>query len=86
MYGLTSSLNISEIYEIIVERETSLLYAFSVVMIVLGNMVVLALVLKCLFPQRVELLEIARGACNSTYNLWKIVINYIIDRAISAQG
>ena len=59
---------------------------FSVVMIVLGNMVVLALVLKCLFPQRVELLEIARGACNSTYNLWKIVINYIIDRAISAQG
>ena len=59
---------------------------FSVVMIILGNMLVLALVLKCLFPQRVELLEIARGVSNSTYNLWKIVINYIIDRIISAQS
>ncbi|MBQ7909008.1 MAG: M50 family metallopeptidase [Elusimicrobiaceae bacterium] len=59
---------------------------FSVVMIVLGNMLVLSLVLKCLFPQRVELLEMARGVFNSTYNTWKIVINYIIDRLISAQG
>ena len=36
IYGLTSSLNISEIYEIIVERESSLLYTFSTIMIVLG--------------------------------------------------
>ena len=36
MYGLTSSLNLTEIYEIVVESEPSLLYAFSGVMIVLG--------------------------------------------------
>lgn len=36
LYGLTSSLNLSEIYEFIVESEPSLLYAFSSVMIVLG--------------------------------------------------
>ncbi len=36
LYGLTSSLNLTEIYEIIAEKETSLLYTFSVVMIVLG--------------------------------------------------
>ncbi len=36
LYGLTSSLNLSEIYEFIVESEPSLLYAFSGVMIVLG--------------------------------------------------
>lgn len=59
---------------------------FSIVMIVLCNMLVLALVLKCLFPQSVALLEMARGVCNSTYNLWKIVINYIIDYLISKRG
>ena len=36
LYGLTSSLDLSEIYEIIVERESSLLYTFSTIMIVLG--------------------------------------------------
>lgn len=36
LYGLTSSLNLTEIYEIVVESEPSLLYAFSGVMIVLG--------------------------------------------------
>ncbi len=57
---------------------------FSIVIIILCNMLVLALVLKCLFPQRVELLEMLRGMINSTYNLWKIVINYIVDLLITA--
>lgn len=36
LYGLTSSINLSEIYEIVIEREPSLLYSFSGIMIVLG--------------------------------------------------
>lgn len=36
LYGLTSSLNLTEIYEIITESEPTLLYAFASVMIILG--------------------------------------------------
>ena len=36
LYGLASSINLSEIYEIVIEREPSLLYSFSGIMIVLG--------------------------------------------------
>ena len=36
LYGLTSSFNLSEIYEIISEQEPSLLYTFSGIMIILG--------------------------------------------------
>lgn len=36
IYGLTSSLNFSEIYEIAVSQETSLLYSFSGILIILG--------------------------------------------------
>ena len=36
LYGLTSSLNISEIYETIIEQDPSLLYSFSGILIVLG--------------------------------------------------
>ena len=43
LYGLTSSLNLTEIYEIIVESETTLLYTFSTVMIVLGLFAKLAI-------------------------------------------
>ena len=43
LYGLTSSLNISEIYEIIVQKEASLLYTFSTIMIVLGLLSKLAI-------------------------------------------
>lgn len=52
---------------------------FSVVIIVLCNAAVLALVLKFLFPQKVDLTQMLRGTAVSTYNGWKIVINYIID-------
>ena len=36
LYGLTSSLNFNEIYETVVQSQSSLLYAFSAIMIVLG--------------------------------------------------
>lgn len=36
LYGITSSLNFSEIYEIVVQSQSSLLYVFSIIMIVLG--------------------------------------------------
>lgn len=58
---------------------------FSAVVIILCNAAVLALVLKFLFPQRVDLAAAARGTAVSTYNAWKIVINYIIDALASAR-
>ena len=36
LYGITGSLNFSQIYEFITENETSLIYTFSAIMIVLG--------------------------------------------------
>ncbi|MBE7711427.1 MAG: NADH-quinone oxidoreductase subunit N [Cyanobacteria bacterium SIG31] len=43
LYGLTSSLNFNEIYEIVVQSQSSLLYTFSVIMIVLGLLSKLAI-------------------------------------------
>ena len=43
LYGLTSSLNLTEIYEIVVERESSLIYTFSSVMIIFGLLSKLAI-------------------------------------------
>lgn len=59
---------------------------FSVVMIVLCNAVVLTLVLKTLFPERVALGTMARAIAVSTYNTWKIVINYIMEHLHQAQA
>ncbi|WP_178338473.1 hypothetical protein [Candidatus Avelusimicrobium facis] len=59
---------------------------FSVVMIVLCNAVVLTLVLKTLFPERVALGAMARAIAVSTYNTWKIVINYIMEHLHQAQA
>ncbi len=59
---------------------------FSVVMIVLCNAVVLTLVLKTLFPERVALGAMARAIAVSTYNTWKIVINYIMEHFHQAQA
>ncbi len=56
LYGLTSSLNISEIYEIIVERESSLIYTFSTVMIVLGLLSKLAI-----FPFANWVIDVYKG-------------------------
>ena len=57
LYGLTSSLNITEIYENIVERETSLLYTFSATMIVLGLFAKLAI-----FPFANWIIDVFKGA------------------------
>ena len=59
---------------------------FSVVIIILSNAVVLAFVLKCLFPDKVLLVQLVRGTAVSTYNVWKIVINYIIEQIISSRA
>ena len=56
LYGLTSSLNITEIYETIVEREPSLLYTFSTVMIVLGLFSKLAI-----FPFANWIIDVFKG-------------------------
>lgn len=57
LYGLTSSLNITEIYEIIVEKESSLIYTFSAVMIVLGLFSKLAI-----FPFANWIIDVYKGA------------------------
>ncbi len=59
---------------------------FSVVIIILGNAAVLALVLKCLFPDKVLLGQMVSGAAVSSYNTWKIVINYIVEQFISSRA
>ena len=43
LYGLTSTLNFGEIYEIVVQSQSSLLYSFAVIMIVLGLLSKLAI-------------------------------------------
>ena len=50
---------------------------FSSVIIVLCNAVVLMLVLKLLFPHRVQLWEIAKSIGGSTYSLWKYIFGFI---------
>lgn len=57
LYGLTSSLNITEIYEIIVEKDSSLLYVFSTIMIVLGLLSKLAI-----FPFANWITDVFKGA------------------------
>lgn len=57
LYGLTSSLNMTEIYEIVAERETSLLYSFSVILIVLGLFAKLAL-----FPFANWIIDVYKGS------------------------
>ena len=57
LYGLTSSLNITEIYEIIVEKDSSLLYVFSTIMIVLGLLSKLAI-----FPFANWIIDVFKGA------------------------
>ena len=57
---------------------------FSVVMITLANLVVLAVVLKALFPETVSLLEAGKNVLAGTVNVWRIIVNYIIEKAINA--
>ena len=57
LYGLTSSLNFGEIYEIIVEKETSIIYVFSIIMITLGLFSKLAI-----FPFANWIIDVFKGA------------------------
>lgn len=56
LYGLTSSFNFSEIYEIIVESEPSLLYSFATIMIILGLLSKLAI-----FPFANWIVDVYKG-------------------------
>ena len=57
---------------------------FSVVMITLANLVVLALVLKALFPETVLLVQAGKNVVLGTVNVWRIIVNYIMEKAINA--
>ena len=57
---------------------------FSVVMITLANLVVLAVVLKALFPETVSLLEAGKNVLAGTVNIWRIIVNYIVEKSINA--
>lgn len=59
-------------------------YVFSVVTIIFVNLVMLVLVLKILFPANIALLELSKNTVTATFNVWKIVINYIWERWINA--
>ncbi len=57
---------------------------FSVVMIVLANLLVLVLVLKALFPETVSLAAAGKNAAAGTVNVWRIIVNYIVEKAVNA--
>ena len=52
---------------------------FSSVVIILCNAVVLLLVLKLLFPHRVQLLQILSSIGSSTYAFWKYIYHFVRD-------
>ena len=60
LYGLTSSLNFTEIYEIITSQESSIIYVFSIIMIVLGLISKLAI-----FPFANWIIDVYKG-CESS--------------------
>ncbi len=57
---------------------------FSLVLIILANLIVLALILKGLFPEQVSLLSAAENVLKSTLNTWRILVNYIVAHLINA--
>jgi len=57
---------------------------FSVIIIVLANLTVLALLLKGLFPETVSLGRAAERVFWGTVNVWRILVNYIMERAVNA--
>ncbi|MBR3631512.1 MAG: M50 family metallopeptidase [Elusimicrobiaceae bacterium] len=50
---------------------------FSAVMIILCNALVLVLVLKLLFPQRVHLLEMAATIGRESWHVWKLIFHFV---------
>ncbi len=59
---------------------------FSWAVIILGNALVLALVLKCLFPDKMVLWAMLQSVLVNTYHTWQIVINYIIEQILSSRA
>lgn len=57
---------------------------FSVITITLANLLVLAVVLKVLFPQEVSLGSGAENVLKGTLNVWRILVNYILEHFINA--
>lgn len=57
---------------------------FSIITISLANLVVLALVLKGLFPEQVDLTVAGKNLLKGTFNLGRILVNYIIEHIINA--
>lgn len=55
---------------------------FSVIMIACTNLAVLALVLKVLFPEKVSLLPGLSNIVWGTVNVWRILLNYIVETGI----
>ncbi len=57
---------------------------FSVVTITLANLLVLAVVLKVLFPEAVSLLAAGKNVLAGSVNVWRIIVNYIVEKAVNA--
>lgn len=57
---------------------------FSVVIIILANMVVLALLLKGVFPELVSLRAAGMHVLRGTLNTWRILVNYIVEQFVNA--
>ena len=57
IYGLTSSLNFTEIYEIIVEQQTTLIYSFATILTILGLIAKLAI-----FPFANWIIDVYKGS------------------------
>lgn len=57
---------------------------FSVIVIVLANLTVLALLLKGLFPETVPLVQAGGRVFFGTVNVWRILVNYIVEHALNA--
>ncbi|MBO7191345.1 MAG: M50 family metallopeptidase [Elusimicrobiaceae bacterium] len=57
---------------------------FSIITISLANLVVLALVLKGLFPEQVDLTLAGKNLVRGTLNLGRILVNYILEHIANA--
>ena len=57
---------------------------FSGVMITLANLVVLAVVLKALFPETVSLVSAGKNILAGTVNIWRIIVNYIVEKMLNS--
>ena len=53
-------------------------------MITLANLVVLAVVLKAMFPEVVLLTEAGKNILAGTVNVWRIIVNYIIEKTVNS--